>query len=51
MAKRMADSPAKKGFSVSEFVFNVKNVENRNFGLDHGKVIAMTFVPCLHFFL
>lgn len=51
MAKRMADSPAKKGFSVSEFVFNVKNVENRNFGLDLVKVIAMIFVPCLHFFL
>ncbi len=51
MAKRTADSPAKKSFSVLEFVFNVKNVENRNFGLDLVKVLAMIFVPCLHFFL
>lgn len=51
MANRTANRPAKKKFSVSEYVFNVKNVENRNFGLDLIKVLAMIFVPCLHFFL
>lgn len=51
MAERVKKSSDKKGFSPLEFIFNVKNVEKRNFGLDLVKVIAMIFVPCLHFFL
>lgn len=34
-----------------DFIFNLKNFEKRDFGLDLIKVVAMFFVPSVHFFL
>ena len=40
-----------KHMTFSEFFFNVRNIDKRDFGLDLVKVIAMFFVPSVHFFL
>ncbi len=50
MAKSAVKKQSKQA-SFSEFFLNVRNVDKRDFGLDLVKVIAMIFVPSVHFFL
>lgn len=51
MANQAAKPTQKKGFTFKEDVLNIRNIDKRDFGLDFVKVIAMIFVPCVHFFL
>lgn len=51
MASTAKLQKTKKTFSFKEDVLNIRNIDKRDFGLDLVKVIAMIFVPCVHFFL
>lgn len=47
----MKDTSVKRRPAWVDFVFNLKNYEKRDFGLDLIKVVAMFFVLSVHFFL